>query len=121
MRSRLCATTWRLCNASHTLIGAQVQEWLWNMHATRTTAGGAGLSAMPSLHVGTAELCAIVGRASGIRVLAYALTAFSILILVGSVYFLSHYAIDGYAAILGAHAIWWVAGRWAGARLRGTA
>ncbi len=56
---------------------------LGHWYTTKAAVGGAGLSAMPSLHVAMAELCAIVGRASGTRVLAYALTSFSILIFVG--------------------------------------
>ena len=57
-----------------------------------------------------AELCAIVGRRSKRRIVAYSLTTFSLLTLIASIYLGAHYALDGYVSIIGVHLLWRVSG-----------
>jgi membrane-associated phospholipid phosphatase len=81
------------------------QQGLWDLHTTDAWGPLAGISAMPSLHVGLAVLFALVaGQCS--RWLAALLWAYAILIQVGSVVLGWHYAIDGYAGALIAAASW---------------
>ena len=94
----------------HPLLAVRIQQALWNAEKAGVAAGGAGVSAMPSLHVAMAELCAIVGRRSERRIVAYSLTAFSVLTLLSSIYLGAHYALDGYVSILGVHMLWRVSG-----------
>jgi hypothetical protein len=94
----------------HPLLAIRVQQALWNAEKAGIASGGAGVSAMPSLHVAMAELCAIVGRRSERRVVAYSLTAFSALTLIASVYLGAHYALDGYVSIIGVHLLWRASG-----------
>jgi hypothetical protein len=97
-------------NQTHPIYALRVMDKLWENYQT-----GAGIlegiSAMPSMHVGTSVLFAILGFASGIRWLAWLLTAFASLIMVGSVHLGWHYAIDGYAGAAVAVFGWWLAGR----------
>ena len=67
-----------------------------------------GISAMPSLHVATSVLIAIYGFSYS-RWFGWAATAFAAVILLGSVHLAWHYAVDGYASIALAFALWWVA------------
>lgn len=73
---------------------------------------GAGISAMPSLHVSIAFLCFLVAREYAqhlvFKVLAF---VFFLTILVGSVHLGWHYAADGIAGVLGVGLIWWWTGR----------
>jgi hypothetical protein len=94
----------------HPLLAVRIQQALWNAESAGVASGGAGVSAMPSLHVAMAELCAMVGRRSGRRSLAYALTAFSAVTLVASVCLGAHYALDGYVSIVGVHGLWHASG-----------
>ncbi|HEU0014758.1 MAG TPA: phosphatase PAP2 family protein [Longimicrobium sp.] len=96
---------------------AEVQRILWSDFATGDP-GGYGVSAMPSLHVAIAVLFALAGWRVH-RALGAALWAYAALVLVGSVHLGWHYALDGYAAVAGAVAVWWAAGRvveWYGRR-----
>jgi hypothetical protein len=87
------------------------QEMLWRAYQSKEAALGAGISAMPSMHVAIAVLLALFGwrvsRAAGL-----ALTTFAALIMLGSVHLAWHYAIDGYASIIAGVAIWYAVG-WA--------
>jgi hypothetical protein len=96
------------------LWATRVREWLWTVHEQDAAVAAAGISAMPSVHVALAELCAIVGRRHG-RFMGSLTTAFSVLTLVGSIHLGPHYAIDGYVSILIVHALWWLTGRLVGA------
>ena len=64
---------------------------------------------MPSMHNATAVLLALVGWKIS-RPLGIGLTAFAVLILLGSVHLGWHYAIDGYFALVLALASWWISG-----------
>jgi len=94
----------------HPLLAVRIQQALWNAEKAGVASGGAGVSAMPSLHVAIAELCAIVGRRSERRIVAYSLTAFSVLTLLASIYLGAHYALDGYVSIIAVHVLWRVSG-----------
>jgi uncharacterized membrane protein YqgA involved in biofilm formation len=71
---------------------------------------GAGISAMPSMHVAMAVLVALsVAKIS--RPAAVAGYAFFASIMVGSVHLSPHYAVDGYASIAVTLVVWALAGR----------
>ena len=88
----------------------QVQEMLWQGYQSKGANGELGISAMPSMHVATAVLMALMGwnvsRAAGI-----ALSAFAVLILLGSIHLGWHYALDGYVGAAGAALVWRLVGR----------
>ncbi len=93
----------------------QVQEMLWQGYQSKGANGELGISAMPSMHVATAVLMAIMGwrvnRAAGL-----ALTTFAVLILLASIHLGWHYAVDGYAGAVGAALVWHLVGRALGRR-----
>jgi PAP2 superfamily len=78
----------------------QTQQFLWNMHSSSALTAGSGISAFPSVHVAMVTVIA-----------AYAVERVPILLIpailiVATYQFLSiylgwHYAVDGYASILG--------------------
>ncbi len=82
------------------------QNYLWEAYQHEETLEAAsGISAMPSMHVAIAALQALLGwkisRRAGII-----LTAYCVIIMIGSVHLGWHYAIDGYVSILAVVAIW---------------
>jgi membrane-associated phospholipid phosphatase len=92
------------------VLALQVQHALWSDHAHGIGSTALSISAMPSMHVGSATLLALFGwRLS--RTVGFALTIFAVLIMLGSVHLGWHYAIDGYVAALGAALIWFTTGR----------
>lgn len=97
-------------NQTHTLWALNVQEKLWELYATSELGLGAGISAMPSIHVASATLFALIGWRT-YRWLGIALTFYAVTIMIGSVHLGWHYAIDGYAGAAGMCAIWWLVGR----------
>ncbi len=84
----------------------QTQQSLWEIYATGSAKLGAGISAFPSVHVGTATVTAIY-MAERSRWLMPLAAAFLLFILFFSVYSGYHYAIDGYASIIVIFALWW--------------
>ncbi|MCP4810834.1 MAG: inositol phosphorylceramide synthase [Proteobacteria bacterium] len=86
-----------------------VQEQLWAAYSAQSIETVAGISAMPSMHVATSTLFALLGWARH-RVLGVALTVFALCILVGSVHLGWHYAVDGYIGAAIAAAIWFGVG-----------
>lgn len=86
-----------------------VQKLLWQGYQQHVGVSGLTISAMPSMHVTTAVLLALVGcRVS--RPVGIALTLFAIAIMVGSIHLGWHYAVDGYVGAAGALLIWNVVG-----------
>lgn len=83
-------------------------NYLWRGHLNPDDRIGAGISAMPSVHVGIALWVALVCRAFVPR-LQVAGWAFFATIMVGSVHLGWHYAVDGLASILIASFAWRVA------------
>jgi len=87
-----------------------ITELLWRVYQEPATAPpGLGISAMPSLHVGVACLYFLYARHHG-RLLTWLAGFYFAVTMLGSVVLGWHYAIDGYAGILGAIAIWMGAG-----------
>jgi len=88
---------------------SMMQEMLWDAQRRQTDFLGMGISACPSLHVGSswliARLCQEYGRRAAIC--GY---AFVILIFLASVQLGWHYAIDGYLGALGGWLCWHAAG-----------
>ncbi len=85
-------------------------DYLYASYRSDSAVFGSGISAMPSIHVALAVLNALFLRALNPR-LAPVGVAFAAMILFGSVYFGWHYALDGYASIIGVALIWYGAGR----------
>lgn len=92
------------------LIARQAQEVLWASFQQENNVPFSGISAMPSIHVAMPMLFALVGWRAHPR-LGRALTAFAVVMFLGSVHLGWHYAVDGYASALGLAAIWKLSGR----------
>lgn len=87
-------------------VGAiEAQHVLWASHTRGLAVPFAGISAMPSMHVALPMLFVLVAWNAGVhlRLLFLAYLGFN---LVGSVLLGWHYAVDGYAAMLGVAIIW---------------
>ena len=84
---------------------ASMQDWLWSNYANEITEAFTGISAMPSMHIGSVTLMALVAWRTH-RYLGILLTVFASIIMLGSVHLAWHYAIDGYVAALVAILIW---------------
>ena len=84
------------------LLDAASSLWAWWI-----TAGASVISAFPSVHVAMPALYACVAR-GWVR---WVFVAYTVTTFLGSVMLGWHYAIDGYAAVLGVMLIWWLAGR----------
>lgn len=89
----------------HPVETIEFQPFLLKAFYGRVFAPGGGISAMPSMHVALATLCAIAGFAHG-RALGLALTVYAVLIWIGSIYFGWHYLVDGPVAAAMMIAIW---------------
>ena len=89
------------------------QDALWRLYEAQRVDAGAGISAMPSMHVSVAWLIYLLVRreAPWMHWLAVLFVAF---ILIGSVHLGWHYAIDGYFSIASTSLIWWLVGKRAG-------
>ncbi len=98
-------------NATYPVWAVPTQATLWQSHL----AGFGeieGVSAMPSMHVGTTILFILCAKAAGIRWLTRFSIVFAVLIFLGSIHLGWHYAVDGYAGALVALACWKIAGWW---------
>lgn len=97
-------------HGSYELPALNVQQMLWDSYRSGEVSMVKGISAMPSMHVATSVLFALVGWRAN-RWLGIALTIFAVIIQIGSVHLAWHYAIDGYVSAVLTVAIWWVVGR----------
>ncbi len=68
-----------------------------------------GISAMPSMHVSLAMLLVLFGWKKH-WIFGFVYTIFFLMIAIGSVHLLWHYAIDAYVAIIVTILIWWISG-----------
>nr|WP_319554858.1 phosphatase PAP2 family protein [uncultured Vibrio sp.] len=85
------------------------QEYLWNEYITNTNSIGAGISAMPSMHVSIAVLMALsIHKLS--KKIGYIFYFFAVVIQIGSVHLGWHYAIDGYVSIIFTILLWKIVG-----------
>jgi hypothetical protein len=83
------------------------QVYLWAAYLKQQVQFGTGISAFPSVHVAMAMLWVIYFRHAAL-ILRVLTVGHLVVILFGSVHLAWHYAVDGYAGIIGALAIWWV-------------
>jgi hypothetical protein len=97
-------------DGGHRLFAVGIQSLLWDGLSLHNTTFGYGISAMPSMHVGSTLLLALAARKVN-RLLASVLFLYTIIMMIGSVHLGWHYAVDGYVAILGVSIIWWVVGK----------
>lgn len=97
----------------HPVWALSAQDMLWKLYELHKLALGSGISALPSMHVSSALLFALVGVRTH-WVPGVALSIFFLFILVGSVHLGWHYAVDGYVAIILTLILWRLAGIWAG-------
>lgn len=88
-----------------------IQGWLWQHHSTQSFYLGSGISAFPSLHVGTAALYALAASQQH-RVIGALLWLFAGITLLGSVILGWHYAVDGLASGLAVWLLWVGVARW---------
>ena len=87
-----------------------LRDWLWQSYTLNDENPFTRISAMPSMHVAMVALFALVGWRTS-RLLGVLFVAYAVVVLIGSVVLGWHYAIDGYASILGVGVIWWWSGR----------
>lgn len=86
------------------------QDNLWKAYVTKEHGIGAGVSAMPSVHVSTALLFMLAGLRSDKKAWRIAGIGFFSCILLGSIHLGWHYAADGYVAAALTLALWHGAG-----------
>lgn len=86
-------------------------DYLWDAYKRGQLAYGAGISAMPSLHVGTVTWGVLVFHREQrwLRIMSW---GFAIFIAFASVALGWHYSLDGFVAIAGALGCYWLAGQW---------
>jgi len=89
--------------------GIIAQNYLWQIYQNGQAHLGGGISAMPSLHVAVALLVFLLMRPYGPR-LAWLFGGYVVVMLVGSVHLGWHYAVDGYAGLVGGWVAWVSAG-----------
>ncbi len=85
------------------------QAYLWENFTSNTDGIGAGISAMPSLHVSVAFLMALTAWRTS-RIFGAVMYAYLGMILIGSVHLAWHYAVDGYLSLILTYGIWCLSG-----------
>lgn len=88
----------------------EMQAKLWELYQEGGASTGAGISAMPSLHVATSVLMARAAFALN-RKAGLLLSLFALVIWIGSVHLGWHYAVDGMVSLPLALMVWSLAGR----------
>jgi hypothetical protein len=96
------APSWRL-------ISLDEQNWLWAVYSDNSNVFGAGISAMPSMHVAFAALLARGAFALDKRT-GWLLSIYALLVWIASVHLGWHYAIDGIVGAPMAVGTWHLAG-----------
>jgi PAP2 superfamily protein len=100
------------------LTALHLRTALWGVQGRGVSTVGAGIAAMPSMHVALPALFASSTWATRRR-LSLAFVAYTVVVLISSVHLGWHYAIDGYLAILLVAGVWQLAGvltrQWASA------
>ncbi len=94
-------------NQSFPVWALPTQDALWGLYESNAMGIGAGISAMPSMHVSVAWLIFLLVRRE-VAWMKWLGRIFVSFILVGSVHLGWHYAVDGYVAILTTTLIWWL-------------
>ncbi|MEM7312856.1 MAG: phosphatase PAP2 family protein [Planctomycetota bacterium] len=107
-------------NESVPLWSLAVQEKLWDDYQKQGGMLGGGISAMPSMHVASAILFALVGFQVSRR-LGKWLAVYAALIWLGSIHLGWHYAVDGYVSLLLTIGLWWLVGKAVRSRMWPTA
>jgi hypothetical protein len=92
-------------DSQSSLWAVAIQDQLWYSYLNPEVTVTRGISAMPSIHVSLAFLMTLLGWRVH-RWLGLALTGYLVIIMIGSVHLGWHYAIDGYAGIIGTYLIW---------------
>lgn len=92
-------------NETFSIWALGTQERLWDGYSLGQLNLGAGISAMPSMHVAIATMFALLGWQTS-RLVGILLTFFLGWIMVGSVHLGWHYALDGYVSVICALFIW---------------
>jgi hypothetical protein len=83
----------------------RLADYLWRIYSDQTFGAGAGISAMPSLHIATTGWMVIATRQFAPR-WTLPMSAAGTLIFLLSVSLGWHYAVDGIFGLVGAYAIW---------------
>jgi hypothetical protein len=91
------------------LLAVEGQAVLWQLYREQREVPFLSISAMPSVHVAIAVLFALAGWEAN-RLVGLLLTAYALVVLVGSVHLGWHYAVDGYFAAIATAVIWIVTG-----------
>src|SRR5690606_20152972 len=84
-------------------LAARSQRGLWAIHVRDALVTAGGISAFPSMHVAVPMIFTLAWWRTR---WGWVWAAYTVLTLMGSVRLGWHYAVDGYAAILGAAVIW---------------
>jgi hypothetical protein len=96
-------------NRRYPIWALTAQDLLRQDYLTKQVGFGAGISAFPSMHIAVAVLNAVLGwhlsAAAG-----WLLTAFAVLVVIGSVHLGWYYAVDAYASALAIPIIWNLSG-----------
>lgn len=95
---------------SYPMWALDVQQELWAGYQNNELAPLKGITAMPSMHVSSAFLFALVGCRTH-RYIGIPLSIVAILVMIGCIHLGWHYAIDAYVALVGTWLIWWAVGR----------
>jgi len=93
-----------------TIWAITTQQMLWENYESGVNGVGAGISAMPSVHVATAFLFMLLGLKSEKKFWRVISIAYLVFIQLGSVHLGWHYGIDGYFSMLTTGLIWVLTG-----------